>query len=711
MSFLGLGSFGTGFVTGLAESADKALKDDISRINTRIDELAKIKFNRALDDQEERKKEVREAEEVLREAGAVFGDDPYAADYAAGLLKQSGSIQAFREEIAKLREAKKGNVPLAQFIKRASIDSPTGTFKDYAEAYVGSRRTLPDMKIAEDTTTAGTLVGSILGKKVDISGRAEKRVSEQMSAAGFTTPKAEGPFVAPVLEFDREGISMYQMSPSQRITYIQEELARTGLTDERKTQLQGFLNDNLIAAQKTGNNETQVAALKTQLSYASEEEKEGIKKQIIAVQREIEVDSALNEKARILVLANHAEEDGRTDEARSLKRQAEDMTSEPTLNIIYDRQSEDLQVEIAKFMRTNGKEGLNPEDEAVKKKVKQLETLKNTIDNVTGANNLDLADLNNADKSINSRLKMLMKSLVTEKPELFKIDIYGEPVFIENLQGELLQEALSLEKKLRTDSINDLIKSTTSIKEKKALEFQKNFLLQQGLVNPDPTEDTDKPVDTGEVFKVGDITIPNSVINNIVTTTGTDIQTVRKGIKAIINTYSPNSLDDAVKFGQEKNQMARIDDAELLGIYSAEWIAKAREAFNKKTTQLPEVSTDVQKGIDAFKDRGSIPFAMVDKLRFLKDVFPDKTEAQIKELLPEIQKGFNPTSQKSVEEKRPDELLKDIKFSITNNLKDGYETAIQNYLKFAPRGLSEEKLREKYPFPTDAAQGGLMSRR
>ena len=707
MSFLGLGSFGTGFVTGLAESADKALKDDISRINTRIDELAKIKFNRALDDQEERKKEVREAEEVLREAGAVFGDDPYAADYAAGLLKQSGSIQAFREEIAKLREAKKGNVPLAQFIKRASIDSPTGTFKDYAEAYVGSRRTLPDMKIAEDTTTAGTLVGSILGKKVDISGKAEKRVSEQMSAAGFTTPKAEGPFVAPVLEFDREGISMYQMSPSQRITYIQEELARTGLTDERKTQLQGFLNDNLISAQKNGTNETQVAALKTQLSYASEEEKEGIKKQIIAVQREIELDSALNEKARILVLANHAEEDGRTDEARSLKRQAKDMTSEPTLNIIYDRQSEDLQVEIAKFIRTNGKEGLNPEDEAVKKKVKQLETLKNTIDNVTGANNLDLADLNNADKSINSRLKMLMKSLVTEKPELFKIDIYGEPVFIENLQGDLLQEALSLEKQLRTNSINDLIKSTTSIKEKKALEFQKNFLLQQGLVNPDPTEDTG---DTGEVFKVGDITIPNSVINSLATSAGVSANDMKKGIKIIVSTYKPQNLEDATKYGQEKNS-EEIDDVELLGVYSAEWIAKAREAFNKKTTQLPEVSTDVQKGINAFKDRGSIPLAMIEKLRFLKDVFPDKTEAQIKELIPEIQKGFNPTFLKNPEEKSASKLIKDITFAITNNLKDGYETAIQNYLKFAPRGFSEEKLREKYPFPTDAAQGGLMSRR
>ena len=76
-----LGEAGKGFITGLAESANEALKTDIKNINTRIDDLAKIKFDRALKDQDERKEEVREAEEILREAGAVFGDDPYAADF------------------------------------------------------------------------------------------------------------------------------------------------------------------------------------------------------------------------------------------------------------------------------------------------------------------------------------------------------------------------------------------------------------------------------------------------------------------------------------------------------------------------------------------------------------------------------------------------------------------------------------------------------
>ena len=56
MSLFGLGSFGEGFVKGFATEANEALKNDIERINTRVDDLAKIKFDRALKDQDERKK-------------------------------------------------------------------------------------------------------------------------------------------------------------------------------------------------------------------------------------------------------------------------------------------------------------------------------------------------------------------------------------------------------------------------------------------------------------------------------------------------------------------------------------------------------------------------------------------------------------------------------------------------------------------------------
>lgn len=46
MGFLGLGNFGTGFVTGLAKSVDKAVQNDITRVNDRIDKIADIKLRK-----------------------------------------------------------------------------------------------------------------------------------------------------------------------------------------------------------------------------------------------------------------------------------------------------------------------------------------------------------------------------------------------------------------------------------------------------------------------------------------------------------------------------------------------------------------------------------------------------------------------------------------------------------------------------------------
>ena len=39
MAFLGLGSFGQGFVTGFASSVDKAVQKSVTRVRNRIDEV------------------------------------------------------------------------------------------------------------------------------------------------------------------------------------------------------------------------------------------------------------------------------------------------------------------------------------------------------------------------------------------------------------------------------------------------------------------------------------------------------------------------------------------------------------------------------------------------------------------------------------------------------------------------------------------------
>ena len=88
MSFLGLGSFGEGFVKGFAESANEALKENIERINTRIDDIAAFKLKRAIDEQDERKEEKKLIEKAIREG----------MDYEKYLFESNGEIHKYIQD-------------------------------------------------------------------------------------------------------------------------------------------------------------------------------------------------------------------------------------------------------------------------------------------------------------------------------------------------------------------------------------------------------------------------------------------------------------------------------------------------------------------------------------------------------------------------------------------------------------------------------------
>src|SRR5210317_1076150 len=99
-----LGEFGKGFVTGIAESADKALKADIERINSRVEKVADFRVKRAVEEQEKRKKDLEDIEEALAEAEGLFGkEDPRASAYAASLLKDQGSTSALRAFVNQIK--------------------------------------------------------------------------------------------------------------------------------------------------------------------------------------------------------------------------------------------------------------------------------------------------------------------------------------------------------------------------------------------------------------------------------------------------------------------------------------------------------------------------------------------------------------------------------------------------------------------------------
>lgn len=703
-----LGEFGKGFVGGLAESANEALKTDIKNVNTRIDDLAKIKFDRALKDQDERKKEITEAEEILREAGAVFGDDPYAADYAAALLKETGSIDAFRQEIAKLRTAKDNNVPLAQFIRRASADSPTGTFRDYANAYVNSRRTMPDLTTPVDTTSTGDLIGSILGKDIDIGGRVDKRVSEQMSAAGITPVTDSGAFVAPSLSYDREGLSMYQMSPAERITYLRQEMARTQNTKERNAELSDMLSNNLQAAIEQGDLETQLSGLKTQLSYAKTDvDRERLQGEVLAVTRQMEMNAATTGKDKKVVALKHAEEDsdGSAEALANivkLRDEIEDMTSPLTVSKALEREQRDLEAAIAA-------------GETITDYQKRLDAIKAKRDKlaeVDGTNILDFSDLKAAENTIAGSIANLLRQdpLAAEFETETLPDGTTAPVYPSGISEDRKEEITASFVNARNNAFNSYrtaLEASGSTKSIMALDYvQAMYENQFGEIPPASVDTGGEPPSVTEPLVIGDTTVSAETIASFAAGAEVDVATATNSITSMITTYPPTDLEAAKKAGKERKPEV-IDNMEETGIYSDEWIAAARKAAGK-----PEVDTSVETDIDKAAQALQIldPSFMTGDRAYINAISTalNISKDEARKLLPEAKKAYAELKRGSIaqEDKRPDQLLADIRGAKTP---EAYEAAVAAYAD--NQGRTVDDVKEQYPSRVvTKAKGGLMAR-
>jgi len=246
MSFLGLGSFGEGFVKGFAESANEALKRDIERINGRIDKVAEIRTQRALDDQAKRRDKVDSTVERLKQGAKVIGG-PNADAYAAGLLEEYGSA-GYDALLTSLQQAKIDNegIDIGSFFERAGVDAPgqaggqTYTLRDYAEAYLGAPKTLPtSLKIPADDTRVGGLVSSVLGVDVNIAGRAQQRSAAEIAAMD-TSDTYDASVVIPKVKFKKFAFDLEIMPFDQRLTRIEEELTTASADDP--SPVDGFAN-------------------------------------------------------------------------------------------------------------------------------------------------------------------------------------------------------------------------------------------------------------------------------------------------------------------------------------------------------------------------------------------------------------------------------------------------------------------------------------
>ena len=295
MAIFGLGNFGEGFVEGLATSANKALQDDIKRINLRAEKVADFQVKRTVEAQEKRKKDLEEIEDALREAEGMFDkDDPRAAAYAASLLEEQGSASALKAFTKQIKDSNvyKSGQSLANFMEMAEKDMPTGTRSDYANAFLGAPSLPTDYRLPESAASAGAgnLLGAI-GLKPDVSAMVSEQVSEQMSAMGIAE-QAEITVSLPSGTFMKEKFTMDNMTPSKRLEYLNQQLANPNNTPERIGELQGMLTTAQDAVYATGKEEDKLAVIESKISRAEGDERKKLVKEAADLKRQIKLKAA-----------------------------------------------------------------------------------------------------------------------------------------------------------------------------------------------------------------------------------------------------------------------------------------------------------------------------------------------------------------------------------------------------------------------------------
>mgnify|MGYP005991036343 CR=1 FL=1 len=430
MAIFGLGNFGEGFVEGLATSANKALQDDIKRINLRAEKVADFQVKRTVEAQEKRKKDLEEIEDALREAEGLFDkDDPRAAAYAASLLEEQGSASALKAFTKQIKESNvyKSGQSLANFIEMAEKDMPTGTRSDYANAFLGAPSLPTDYRLPESAASAGA--GNLLdaiGLKPDVSAMVSEQVSEQMSAMGIAE-QAEITVSLPSGTFMKEKFTLGNKTPSERLKYLNEQLANENNTPERISELQGMLIKAQNAAFATGSDQTKLESLQSQLSRAEGDEATKLEKQIQELKRTINLKAARSSKNPLDILEAEEEialakaietgNDADMDKVREIRKKKRSYGPEQSPEDLL-KEAEDA------FVRDVTSGAIKKDTPEYNAKVEELQTQRDIIDDAKGKNKIgDItgAELNTARKILSGRIDLdLANKIPAEDREKFK---------------------------------------------------------------------------------------------------------------------------------------------------------------------------------------------------------------------------------------------------------------------------------------------------
>lgn len=301
MAFLGLGSFGTGLVTGLAESSNKALQESMDRIRRRIDTVSEYRVKKAIAEQEQRASEVREVEDLIKQGSKLFQDNPRATEYAATLLDKYG-IDGYKALLPKMQEAQFNNgLNISDYFTISEVSDITKngvkplTVNDYAESYIGGNFKVPNYKLPADAVPDSGLVGAIFGD-IDISGRIQKRYESDIAAAGYDMDAEVPTVMLGDITFDKFKFDVDTAGTFEdRVKLYQDRLADINLTEEELTKTEKGFDALLSTAANSRSRDSQTKALYLQLdrSTPGSEKAQNIVQQIANIRRDDRLERAI----------------------------------------------------------------------------------------------------------------------------------------------------------------------------------------------------------------------------------------------------------------------------------------------------------------------------------------------------------------------------------------------------------------------------------
>ena len=202
------GSFGTGFVTGLASSVDKSMRDALERRSSELSEARKyIKTRNAAkeDAYQARKLKVdQENEEAFELLAAELGGD---ADFTAAAFERLGNAEKVKAYLANVDKTRANLQPGQTYNAAADFEGYVkGKTPITQSAFLaGKSPEAPNLTVSPSMFEVDDPIGRLFGKEGQAAKRAADRMNETISStASAARPSLTGMGTVSGLDFTRQ---------------------------------------------------------------------------------------------------------------------------------------------------------------------------------------------------------------------------------------------------------------------------------------------------------------------------------------------------------------------------------------------------------------------------------------------------------------------------------------------------------------------------